>query len=387
MRPGLTVNWPDTDQLRRSVEELKSAAPLVSFPQVQMLCKDLGRVAEGRAIILQGGDCAESFEATSNRYVVGQITLLKALADMLKSTGHDVVVIARAAGQCFKPRSDDYEQLPSGLRLLKYRGDGINSSLPVPALRVPDARRLSRAYRHSQNVLETMRQFEVSNEIGVRAIYASHEALALPYEQPLTRPAPAEQQVYCSSTHLPWIGVRSNEPSEEHVSWAATISNPIAVKIGPNTSSEHLVALAQKLDPVRIPGRLIFITRLGASHIAEQLPDMIRAVQSAGWKPIWLCDPMHGNSVTRMTDGIRVRALTSILAELTSFYGIHKSIGTHPGGLHLELTHQSVTECVYDTGDIETAALDHYLSLGDPRLNADHATEIVVAARELLMRW
>ena len=384
MNPGICVNWPDPNSLRRSMKLLASSPPLVSHRHVQLLHQELADVAIGNAMVLQGGDCAESFESNNLSYIAGQVELLTELADVFREMGSRVVPIVRGAGQYFKPRSSDYERLPSGIRVLKYRGDGVNGHRAIDSLRTPDAHRLVEAYCNSRRTLQYMQRLDALARAERGAAYVSHEALLTEYEQPLTRRIPALGQMYSGSTHFPWIGVRSNSPFGPQVCWASNIVNPLGVKIGPNTSEDQILTLAERLDPLRTLGRLTLIVRLGAASMAERLPRMIRVVKEAGWTPIWMCDPMHGNSIIRSCDGVRTRALTAIIEELRTFFEIHFSIGTHAAGIHLELTHQPVTECVRTCSEIETTQLTDYRSLGDPRLNGYEARNVILSIRDLV---
>jgi 3-deoxy-D-arabino-heptulosonate 7-phosphate (DAHP) synthase class II len=384
MRPGVRVDWPDHNALRRVQHWLAGAPALTTPSDVEHLRWELSCVADGDGIVVQGGDCAESFERNTPSYVQAQMSLLHELGDLLRPHAQRVLMGARAAGQYFKPRSGDVEPTPSGAGVLKYRGDGVNSSLAHPELRVPDPSRIVAAYENARLTTRYM-----SGEVtpaDASDIFLSHEAMLLEYEAPLTRAVSArDRRRYCASTHLPWIGVRSNEPTGAHVAWASRIINPIAVKVGPGTTEETVVALARALDPQRIPGRLVFIHRLGAMRVGEQLPRHIKAVTDAGWRPVWLCDPMHGNSLNRRRDGLRTRVVETIIEEIRGFWRAHALMGTHPGGVHLELTADPVTECVDRLDEVERVLLrGSYLTLGDPRLNREQAFAVVDAVRNLI---
>jgi 3-deoxy-7-phosphoheptulonate synthase len=387
VRQGVRVEWHDHVAVRRARDWLAVAAPVTDVQDVERLRALLSEVAKGSGLVIQGGDCAESFERNTPSYVQSQVRLLHDLAGVVHDHAERVVMIARAAGQYFKPRSEDFERTRAGEVLLKYRGDGVNSRHEHSRLRVPDALRLVSAYENSRLTVRYMTgEVTPASLTYGEEVFVSHEAMLLEYEEPLTRRVgPRDGPRYCMSTHFPWIGVRSNEPAGPHVQWARTIANPIGVKVGPHTTERSVVALAEALDPYRKPGRLTLICRLGSQQVRQRLPLHIKAVRDGGWMPVWLCDPMHGNSYTRLRDGRRTRAVEAIIEEVEGFWEVHADLGTHPGGVHLELTADEVAECVDEVEDLEQAQSPcSYLSLGDPRLNRDQSVKVMRAVRELL---
>jgi 3-deoxy-7-phosphoheptulonate synthase len=413
--------WPDPAEVEAVAKELALLPPLVVAPEVAQLRSRLAAVARGEAFLLQGGDCAETFAATTAESLWDTArTLLQMAVVLTYGASLPVVKVGRWAGQYAKPRSSDVDA--SGLA--SYRGDAVNGL--DPAERTPDPRRMLTAYARSAMTLNLLRAFAGGGLADLRAVhdwnigfvrrspagrryedlardieralafmracgvpddatrgvelYASHEALLLPYEEALTRDGTA------LSAHLVWIGERTRDLAGAHLAWAAGIDNPVAVKIGPSTTPADALALAAALDPDRSPGRLTFISRMGATRIREVLAPVVAAVTDARYPVVWACDPMHANTRESAT-GYKTRHVDDILAELTGFFAVHRQLGTHPGGVHVELTGQDVTECLGGAHEIAESDLpDRYETACDPRLNPEQALEIAFLVAEMLQQ-
>jgi 3-deoxy-7-phosphoheptulonate synthase len=364
---------------------LSGSSPLVAEHEIEQLAEKLFQVEKGEAFLLQGGDCAESFldplpETPRNNY-----HLLRRMAEILTSSLKiPVIKIGRIAGQFSKPRSSEFEGDGRGGVLPVYRGDMFNGFNLNLEERRPDPKRLERAYSHSVEVSNILRNLAIKsseNRDGQATLFTSHEALHLPYEQSLTRKSKLrEGRYYAGSGHMVWVGDRTRHLQGAHVEYTRGILNPIGLKCGPELKADALLALIDRLNPENTPGHLTLITRFGARGIAGNLPRLIRRVQEEGRRVIWCCDPMHGNTfLTKF--GVKTRSVSAILSEVKTFVEIHKAEGTFPGGIHLELTGQPVLECVMDqkenAGDcqIESAS---YKTLCDPRLN--EAQALIVAS-------
>jgi 3-deoxy-7-phosphoheptulonate synthase len=372
--------WPDQDLLDEVRHELRNRPALVPGEECARLAELMTAVARQEAVVLQGGDCAELFENAAPSRVHDKLEQLYGLSATLRGhVGLPVVTMGRMAGQYAKPRSSDWEETSEGGVLPVYRGDAVNSARADAAARVPDARRLLEAYDCAAATLKLIRESWQGREDGNR-VYAAHELLLLPYELPQVREDPAP---YASSLHFGWIGDRTRDPGGAHVALAAAVRNPVGVKVGPSTTATHLVRLARILNPERLPGRLTFIVRMGADRVDQYLPTLVEAVSATGIPVVWLCDPMHGNT-TRTGKGLKTRSVQAILDELTAFVRILRAHGAWPGGLHLEMTPEPVTECVARSADVQTAALNRYRSPCDPRLNAEQAADVVDAFAVLL---
>lgn len=354
-QPGWAAH-PELPGVRRRLAE---SAPLVSLDAALRLTGELAAASAGEALVLQAGDCAESFDELSPAHTRAKLAVLDAVADRMAAlAGRPVVRIGRLGGQFAKPRSVPTEEV-DGRTLWAFRGHAVNSAAPDPAGRRPDPRRLLRAYHASDLVISRL----------PRRTWASHEALLIDYEAPLVRVRDGLR--YLSSTHLPWLGYRTSRPDHAHVALLAGVVNPLAVKVGPGTTAEQAVRLCAVLDPERRPGRLTLIVRLGHARVRSLLPPVVEAVRAAGHPVVWLCDPLHGNTFS-LGDGVKTRRLADAVAEARAFDDVLTGCGVRPGGLHLELAADDVTECV-GGGTGEADLHRRYRSLCDPRLNPGQA--------------
>ncbi len=420
--------WPDPARVEAVATELASLPPLVFAGECDQLKERLAAVSRGEAFVLQGGDCAETFSGATADAVRAKLqTILQMAVVLTYGASVPVVKIGRLAGQFAKPRSRPTE-IRDGVELPAYRGDAINGFDFTPQARTHDPDRMLRAYHCSAVTLNLSRAFTAGgyadlhqvhawNQDFVRAspsgqryerlageidralsfmracgadpeelrrveFYSSHEALLLPYEQALTRVDSRSGQRYDVSAHFLWIGERTRELDGAHVEFAAGIRNPIGVKIGPDATPDGLRALIRRLSPDGEPGRLTLITRPGASEIRTLLPPLIKAVQEEDIPVAWICDPMHGNTF-EAPSGHKTRRLADVLAEVQGFFDVHRSIGTHPGGIHIEFTGDNVTECV--GGSYEIIAEDlhqRYETACDPRLNRSQALDLAFTVAE-----
>ena len=373
--------YPDAHALSAVESRLAASPALVPFAEVQCLKGRLASVARGDALLIQGGDCAESFAEFSPEKVRRDERLLLGLGNILASTGLDIVHVARAAGQFAKPRSSASET-EAGLTLPSYRGDAVNGRAFTSGSRMPEPERLLEVYRQSQATLALLGAYRFA-ERGQPQIYASHEALLLPYEQALTRRDPETGLYWAGSGHMVWIGERTRMLGGAHVEYARGIANPIGLKCGPGMGEDELLRLIEVLDPQNEPGRLVLIGRFGAANAADAFPRLARTTRRAGRNAIWSIDPMHGNG--RSVGAIKTRDVADILAETRIFFEVAASEGVHAGGIHLEMSGSDVTECLGgncpDTGGVGLADLRrHYLSHCDPRLNPAQAVEVATAA-------
>jgi len=415
--------YPDPEALDAALSQVDQMPPLVTSWEVDNLKKDLARAEAGERFLLQGGDCAESFDDCTADVITSRLKIMLQMSLVL-TYGLDtkVVRVGRFAGQYAKPRSSDTETR-GDTTLPSYRGEIINSPEFTEESRTPDPQRLIRAYTHSGLTLNLVRALSeggfadlrhpeywnvdfmahspLANEyqrlvddIGTAmrfidtvaeqaldamervTFYTSHEALLLPYEEALTRTVPHKQGVYNLGTHLPWIGKRTNDPEEAHMEYMRGIQNPIGLKVGPDMTPSQLRTLVRHLDPNEEPGRLTLITRFGADTIADRLPPLINTLDTMGHSVLWCCDPMHGN--TERTDGgIKTRRFANILGELEQAFEIHAAEGSRLGGVHFELTGENVTECIGGARGLEATDLERaYKSLVDPRLNYEQSLEI-----------
>ena len=415
--------YPDADALDAALSKVDQMPPLVTSWEVDNLKADLARAEAGERFLLQGGDCAESFDDCTADVITSRLKIMLQMSLVL-TYGLDakIVRVGRFAGQYAKPRSSDTETR-DGTTLPSYRGEIINSPEFTEEARTPDPERLLKAYTHSGLTLNLVRALSeggfadlrhpeywnvdfmahspLANEyqrlvddigtamrfidtVADRALdamervtfYTSHEALLLPYEEALTRTVPHKQGVYNLGTHLPWIGKRTNDPDEAHMEYMRGIKNPIGLKVGPDMTPSKLRTLVRHLDPNDEPGRLTLITRFGADQIADRLPPLINTLDNMGHSVLWCCDPMHGN--TERTDGgIKTRRFANILGELEQAFEIHAAEGSRLGGVHFELTGENVTECIGGARGLEATDLERaYKSLVDPRLNYEQSLEI-----------
>ncbi len=426
-------SYPDPDALRQVEQELGKFPPLVFAGEARQLKADLAQVAEGRAFLLQGGDCAESFAEFNANNIRDTFKVLLQMAVVLTfGAGCPVVKVGRMAGQFAKPRSSDTET-QNGVELPAYRGDIINAIEFDEAARTPDPRRMLRAYNQAAATLNLLRAFaqggladlhkvhrwnlefvsgspqgeryeELASRIdealafmdacGINSgsvpqmhetdFYTSHEALLLNYEEAFTRVDSLTGDWYDTSAHFLWIGDRTRDIDEAHVEFLRGVNNPIGLKCGPKLEPDALLRLIETLNPDNEPGRLTLISRMGADQIGDHLPRLIRAVEGAGHKVVWSCDPMHGNT-HKASSGFKTRAFDRILSEVTQFFAIHRAEGSYPGGVHFEMTGQDVTECLGGAQAISEERLgDRYHTYCDPRLNANQALELAfLTAQEL----
>lgn len=393
--------WPDSAAVRTALAELSVQPPLVSPRECDRLRDRLAMVAGGDAFLLQGGDCAETFAKATAEAVGRKVRLLGQMAEILaERIGLPVVTVGRIAGQYAKPRSCPTETR-SGQTLPSYRGDAVNGLAFTSAARTPDPRRLLQAYRTAAGTLAMVRtQNECTSpgeplllrprtsngDWGEHEFFTSHEALLLPYEEALVRTDLLTGRRYGTSGHLLWIGERTRHLAGAHVRFAAEINNPIGVKLGPAVSPDEGLALVDKLDPHRQPGRLVLITRMGAKKIRDVLPPLVEKLAAERAPVTWVCDPMHGNTFTA-DNGYKTRLFDDVLDEVAGFFEVHRALGTHPGGLHLELAGEAVTECVGGTPAVRVESLGRrYESACDPRLNPAQVRELAVAVGGLAAR-
>ncbi len=424
-------DYPDKEALDAVEARLRSFPPLVFAGEVRNLMKHLGEVAEGRAFLLQGGDCSESFAEHSADNIRDTFQVLLQMAVVLTFARNlPVVKIGRIAGQFAKPRSDDHE-IKNGETLPSYRGDIINNIQFDKEARVPDPERQIKAYRQSASTLNLLRAFaqggfanlefvhrwnldfvadspqgehyheiahritealdfmkacgvspETAPQLQTVDFYTSHEALLLGYEEAMTRTDSISGGFYDTSAHMVWIGDRTRQLDGAHVEFCRGIKNPIGLKCGPALTPEDLLKLIDVLNPENIAGRLTLICRFGADRIEQHLPKLIGAVEKAGLKTVWSCDPMHGNTI-KASNGYKTRPFKQIISEVDHFMAIHHERGTHPGGIHLEMTGQNVTECLGGAAAISEKDLsDRYHTHCDPRLNAGQALELAFLLAE-----
>lgn len=426
-------NWPDAGALEREVKSLSSLPPLVFAGEARNLQDELAAVANGEAFLLQAGDCAESFEAFRGDSIRDKLKVILQMAVVLTySSGVPVVKVGRIAGQFAKPRSRDTETI-DGVELPAFRGHIVNDVAFTPQARTPDPARLSQAYHQSASTLNLLRAFtkggfadlgrvhqwnqdfvrqsseghryervaeaieralqfmracgfDTANYQGLREVdfYTSHEALILGYEQALTRRDSLTGDWYDCSAHMLWIGERTRQLDGAHVEFLSGVKNPIGCKIGPTVTPQELLALCERLNPDNIAGRLTLITRMGADRISDLLPPLLATVRDAGHKVVWACDPMHGNTFTT-DNGHKTRRFDDIVAELAGFFAAHHQVGTWPGGVHVELTGDAVTECLGGVDDISADDLPlRYETMCDPRLNGRQSLDLAFQVAELL---
>ena len=414
--------WPDPLQLARVEADLRKLPPLVFAGEADALKSRIALAQEGKAFWLQGGDCAETFEAATADSIRNRIkTILQMAAVLQYGASMPVIKVGRMAGQFAKPRSRDDERR-GDISLPAYRGDAVNDLEFTAEARRPDPERLLRVYHTSSATLNLVRAFThggfadlrkvhewnkgfikdskigpryeaMAKEIG-RALdfmksagiehdaiktvdfYSSHEALILPYEFALTRIDSRSDLPYAVSAHFLWIGERTRQIDGAHIDFASKVQNPVGVKLGPKTTPSEVEALIEKLNPGNEPGRLTFITRMGATDIREALPPLVRRVEEIGAKVLWVSDPMHGNTY-EAPSGYKTRRFEDVIEEVHGFFEVHRTIGTHPGGIHIELTGDDVTECVGGGEEISHEDLaTRYESACDPRLNHTQSLEL-----------
>jgi 3-deoxy-7-phosphoheptulonate synthase len=424
--------WPDRDRLKEVVHGLEGLPPLVLAAECDQLKARLASVGRGEAFLLQGGDCAETFAGTTADAVRGKFqTLLQMAVVLTYAASVPVVKVGRMAGQFGKPRSAATE-IRDGVELPVYRGDAVNGIEFTAASRTPDPGRLLEAYHAASATLNLCRSLaaggfadlrqvhdwnqdfvagspagqryeQLADEID-RAIafmhacgadprefqavefYSSHEALLLDYERALTRTDARNGDVYDLSGHLLWIGERTRDPRGAHVEFARQIRNPIAVKIGPDAHAQDVLELLEILDPDQEPGRITLTTRMGAGRIRQALPPLVEKVTASRAGVVWVCDPMHGNTV-EAASGQKTRNFDDVLDEVTGFFEVHRALGTYPGGIHIEFTGDDVTECIGGGHHIAESDLgDRYETTCDPRLNRSQSLDLAFRVADLYRR-
>ena len=428
--------YPDEQALAAMETRLASYPPLVFAGEARRLKAGLALAAEGHAFVLQGGDCAESFGDFTANVIRDTFRVLLQMAVVLTfGAGMPVVKMGRMAGQYAKPRSSDNET-QDGETLPSYRGDIINGPEFTAAARVPDPARMEMGYFQSAGTLNLLRAFANggyadlhdvhrwnldfaarsplaaryqdlasridetlgfmqacglsslnSPQIRETDFYTSHESLLLPYEEALTRVDSTSGETYACSAHFVWIGDRTRQYDGAHVEFLRGVKNPIGMKVGPSMEADDLLRLIDRLNPGNEPGRLTLICRMGAETVAQKLPPLLRAVHRGGHKVVWLCDPMHGNTITTAAK-VKTRSFDAILTEVRRFFDAHDDAGTWPGGVHIEMTGRNVTECVGGAHRLTEADLSRsYETFCDPRLNAEQSLELAfLVAEELKAR-
>jgi len=369
--------WGADTAVEHVVGTLRGLPPLIGGDEIDTFARLLADAATGTRLVLQAGDCAEDPAHRDRKHVAPTVRLLTGLAQrMSASSGYPVVTAGRIAGQYAKPRTEAIESI-GGRRLPSFRGLMINGPEPDPAARAADPRRMLECRHAAGDTLRALRA--VSSELGVR-VWTSHEALVLDYELPQLRRL-ADGRLMLTSTHWPWVGDRTRLISGAHLALLAAIANPVACKLGPGTSESELLAVCERLDPHRIPGRLALISRLGAGICARRLPRLVSAVRREGHPVIWMCDPMHGNTVMSAS-GLKTRTLTAVRREVAEFRTAIRETGAVAGGLHLEVTAEPARECVATDADINELDSSAYRTLCDPRLNALQAQAVISAWAE-----
>ncbi|MFE6970541.1 class II 3-deoxy-7-phosphoheptulonate synthase [Isoptericola sp. NPDC057653] len=424
--------WPDADALAAVAGRLSQAAPLVVPAEARRLTERLASAGRGEAFLLQGGDCAETFADANATRIRNKIrTILQMAVVLTHGASTPVVKMGRLAGQYAKPRSSDLETR-DGVTLPAYRGDMVNGHEFTPGSRTPDPVRLEQAYRISSATANVVRAFTQGGHADLRRVhewnrgfmrnpaysryertaaeidrairfmeacgadfdalrsvefYLSHEALILDYERALTRVDSRTGEAYATSAHFLWIGERTRQLDGAHVEFLSRVANPIGVKLGPTTSADDALALAARLNPRNAPGRLTFVTRMGAGKVRDVLPEVVEKVTAAGVAVTWVTDPMHGNTITSES-GYKTRRFSDVLDEVTGFFEVHRALGTVPGGLHMELTGDDVTEVLGGSEEIDDAGLAlRYETLVDPRLNHQQSLEMAFRVAEMLTSW
>ena len=422
-------SWPDADAVAAVSAEIATLPPLVFAGEVDRLRDRLARAASGRAFLLQGGDCAETFAGATAEQIRNRIkTVLQMAVVLTYGASMPVVKMGRMAGQFAKPRSSD-DETRGDVTLPAYRGDIVNGYDFTAASRTPDPARLLKGYHTAASTLNLVRAFTQGGFADLREVhswnkgfaenpanqryerlageidraikfmeaagadfdelrhvefYTGHEGLLMDYERPMTRIDSRTHTPYNTSAHFLWIGERTRDLDGAHVDYFSKIRNPIGVKLGPTTSTDTALALIDKLDPEREPGRLTFITRMGAGKIRDALPPLLEAVKNSGATPLWVTDPMHGNGITTPT-GYKTRRFDDVVDEVRGFFEAHRAVGTFPGGIHVELTGDDVTECLGGSEMIDEATLaTRYESLCDPRLNHMQSLELAFLVAEEL---
>ena len=421
--------WPDAEAAAAASAQIATLPPLVFAGEVDNLRERLAAAADGRAFLLQGGDCAETFAGATADQIRNRVkTLLQMAVVLTYGASVPVVKMGRMAGQFAKPRSSDFEKR-GDVTLPAYRGDIVNGYDFTPQSRTPDPSRLVQGYHTAASTLNLIRAFTQGGFADLRQVhswnrgfaanpanqryeglareidravrfmeaagadfdelkrvefYTAHEGLLMDYERPMTRIDSRTGTPYNTSAHFVWIGERTRDLDGAHVDFLSRVRNPIGVKLGPSTSVDDMLALIDKLDPNREPGRLTFITRMGAGRVRDALPPLLEAVKASDARPLWVTDPMHGNGLTTPT-GYKTRRFEDVVDEVKGFFEAHRAAGTHPGGIHVELTGDDVTECLGGSEHIDEADLaTRYESLCDPRLNHMQSLELAFLVAEEL---
>ncbi|GAB3633750.1 class II 3-deoxy-7-phosphoheptulonate synthase [Microbacterium sp. AGC85] len=422
-------SWPDADRVADVSAQIAGLPPLVFAGEVDNLRDRLARAASGQAFLLQGGDCAETFAGATAEQIRNRIkTVLQMAVVLTYGASMPIVKMGRMAGQFAKPRSSDSETR-GDITLPAYRGDIVNGYDFTEVSRQADPGRLLQGYHTAASTLNLIRAFTQGGFADLREVHSwnkgfaqnpanqryermaseidraikfmeaagadfdelkrvefftGHEGLLMDYESPMTRIDSRTDTPYNTSAHFLWIGERTRDLDGAHVDYFSKIRNPIGVKLGPTTTPETALALIDKLDPNREPGRLTFITRMGAGKIRDALPPLLEAVRESGAQPLWVTDPMHGNGITTPT-GYKTRRFDDVVDEVRGFFEAHRAVGTFPGGIHVELTGDDVTECLGGSEHIDEAALaTRYESLCDPRLNHMQSLELAFLVAEEL---
>jgi 3-deoxy-7-phosphoheptulonate synthase len=430
---GQQPEWPDPAALAEVRGRLSGLPPLVFAGEARALLAALGEVCEGRAFLLQAGDCVESFRDVSAPAIREKLKVLLQMSAVLTyGATLPVVKVGRIAGQFAKPRTEPTEVV-DGVEIPSFRGHVVHSDEPTAEARRPDPERMVHGYYQAASTLNLLRaftkggfadltlvhtwnrEFVATSPAGQRYemlageieralrfmqavgidlsreptlhevdVWTSHEGLLLEYEEALTRTDSLTGQPYDCSAHMLWIGERTRDPEGAHVEFFSGVRNPIGVKLGPGATPDDAVALAERLNPGREPGRLTFIARLGADRVRDLLPPLLRAVRESQVPVVWVCDPMHANLV-RTSSGTKTRDFDSIMTEVQGFFAAHREVGTWPGGVHLEFTGEDVTECLGGSEAVLESQLDHrYETLCDPRLNGRQSLDLAFRVAELM---
>ena len=425
--------WPDELQVGAAREQLAALPPLVFAGEARALIAALAEVSAGRAFLLQAGDCAESFKDFSAPAIRERLKIFLQMAAVLTwGATLPVVKVGRIAGQFGKPRSSPREQV-GDLDLPSFLGHIVNDDAPTVEARTPDPERMLRVYHQSAATLNLLRAFtkggfadleqvhawnqefaresregqryeriaaEIERALRFMAacgiditgrpelhevdLWTSHEGLLLDYEEPLTRRDSLTGDWYDCSAHMLWIGERTRQPDGAHVEFFSGVHNPVGVKLGPAAVPEDVFELCERLNPTHVPGRLTLITRMGAERAADLLPPLVRAVRDSGHPVVWVCDPMHANTITTAS-GRKTRRFDDVMTEIETFFSVHREEGTWPGGVHLEFTGDDVTECIGGAEAVLEEELDgRYMTLCDPRLNARQSLDLAFRVAELM---
>lgn len=415
--------YPNTEELQRAFDKLQDLPPLITSWEIESLKEKLATVSNGKAFLLQGGDCAETFDACRAPKIVNMLKVMLQMSFILvHEMGTPVIRLGRIAGQYAKPRSKDYEEI-NGVKMMNYRGDLINSYEPNVEARIPDPNRMLEAYNKAGLTLNFLRalsdegfadlqhpeQWELDfmqnneyyseyeaminsinksinfmetvspnnfNTLHKVDLYTSHEALNLYYDSAQTRKVPRKNGWFNLSSHLVWLGNRTKQLDGAHVEYLSGIENPIGIKVGPPFDLDETLTLLEKINPSREAGKIVIITRMGADKVNTLLPQLIQGVKKEGHPVVWSCDPMHGNTFST-ENSIKTRRFNDILQEIKSTFDIHRNEGSYLGGVHLELTGDNVTECVGGANGLNESALDtNYETYCDPRLNYEQSLEM-----------